>query len=185
MANVCADVFVKWRVVLEESFVSLSTLSLVSRSSGFILKGTLITALAKYFLVRVYGFVIDGLSDERFLTVPWLKKIIWAIGVLGRTVVRNWRFDNLCRSHLQSQLVVIPFFNQDMLLLGSNRFLVFLTFIHIALFSRPMCFHLCIVFCSGGFPLFDSSGDIFVCALVMCILAPSFLRRKLFQHHWF
>ena len=34
--------------------------------------------------------------------IPWLKKIIWVIGVLRRTVVIDWRFDNLCGSHLQS-----------------------------------------------------------------------------------
>ena len=32
--------------------------------------------------------------------IPWLKKIIWVIGDLGRTVVCDWRFDNLCGSHL-------------------------------------------------------------------------------------
>ena len=32
---------------------------------------------------------------------PWLKKIIFVIGVLKRTVVSDWRFDNLCGSHLQ------------------------------------------------------------------------------------
>ena len=39
--------------------------------------------------------------------IPWLKKIIWVIGVLRRTVVSDWRFDNLCGSHLQSQVVVL------------------------------------------------------------------------------
>ena len=38
---------------------------------------------------------------------PWLKKILWVIGVLRKTVVSDWRFDNLCRSHLQSQVVVL------------------------------------------------------------------------------
>ena len=32
--------------------------------------------------------------------IPWLKKIIWVMGVLRRTVVSDWRFDNLCGSHL-------------------------------------------------------------------------------------
>ena len=40
-------------------------------------------------------------------SIPWLKKIIWVIGFLRRTVVSNWRFDNLCGSHLQSQVVVL------------------------------------------------------------------------------
>lgn len=31
-----------------------------------------------------------------------LKMVIWVIGVLRRTVVGDWRFDNLSRSHLQS-----------------------------------------------------------------------------------
>ena len=39
--------------------------------------------------------------------IPWLKKIIWVIGVLRRTVVSDWRFDNLCGGHLQSQVVVL------------------------------------------------------------------------------
>ena len=39
--------------------------------------------------------------------LPWLKKIIWVTGVLRRTVFSDWRFDNLCGSHLQSQVVVL------------------------------------------------------------------------------
>ena len=38
--------------------------------------------------------------------LPWLKKIIWVIGVLRGTVVSDWRFDNLCGSHLQSQVTL-------------------------------------------------------------------------------
>ena len=30
--------------------------------------------------------------------------MIWVTGVLRRTVVSDWCFDNLCRSHLQSQV---------------------------------------------------------------------------------
>ena len=41
------------------------------------------------------------------VSVPWLKKILWVIGVLRRTVVSDWRFDNLCGSHLQSQVIVL------------------------------------------------------------------------------
>ena len=44
---------------------------------------------------------------ELYLSVTWLKKIIWVIGVLRRTVVSDWRFDNLCGSHLQSQVGVL------------------------------------------------------------------------------
>ena len=39
--------------------------------------------------------------------IPYLEKIIWVIGVLRGTVVCNWRFVNLCGSHLQSQVIVI------------------------------------------------------------------------------
>ena len=39
--------------------------------------------------------------------LSWLKKIIWVTGVLRRTVVIDWRFNNLCGSHLQSQVVVL------------------------------------------------------------------------------
>ena len=37
-------------------------------------------------------------------TIPSLKKIIWVIGVLRRTAVWDWRFINMCGSHLQSQV---------------------------------------------------------------------------------
>ena len=33
-----------------------------------------------------------------------MKKIIWVTGVLRRTLVCDWRFDNLCGSHFQSHL---------------------------------------------------------------------------------
>ena len=39
--------------------------------------------------------------------VPWLKNIIWVIGVLRSTVVSDWCFDILCGSHLLSQVVVL------------------------------------------------------------------------------
>ena len=75
---------------------------------------------------------------------PWLKKTIWVIGVLRRTVVSDWRFDNLCGSHLQRRwlphrlskrqslttvllrtpITQMVFFNHGMLLLGSNHFLI-------------------------------------------------------------
>ena len=42
--------------------------------------------------------------EPRSSTTPWLKSIMWVTGVLRRTVVGNQRFDNLCRSHLQSSL---------------------------------------------------------------------------------
>ena len=37
--------------------------------------------------------------------IPWLKKIIWVAGALRGTVVGDRRFDNLCGSHLQSQVI--------------------------------------------------------------------------------
>ena len=46
-------------------------------------------------------------------SIPWLKKIIWVIGVLRRTVVSDRRFDNLCGSHLQSQVVSIDQSNRS------------------------------------------------------------------------
>ena len=100
---------------------------------------------------------------EEVSGIPWLKKIIWVIGVLRRTVVSDLRFENLCGSHLQSQVTWKPtllwldvkstwlwrwlphrfskrrslttvllrtpitqmiFFNQGMLLLVSNQFVV-------------------------------------------------------------
>ena len=45
-----------------------------------------------------------GPTMSTYFDLPSLKKIIWVIGVLRRTVVGDWRFDNLCGSHLQSQL---------------------------------------------------------------------------------
>ena len=35
--------------------------------------------------------------------IPWLKKFIWVIGALRRTVVSDWRFDNLEHIHNSSQ----------------------------------------------------------------------------------
>ena len=51
-------------------------------------------------IIRRKGF-------EPRTNISWLKKIIWVIGVLRRTVVSDWRFNNLCGSHLQSQVVVL------------------------------------------------------------------------------
>ena len=42
----------------------------------------------------------SGLASQALV-----EKVIWVIGVLRRTVVIDWRFDNLCGSHLQSQVV--------------------------------------------------------------------------------
>ena len=40
------------------------------------------------------------------VSIPWLKKILWVIGVLRR-IVSDWRFDNLYGNHLQSQVIVL------------------------------------------------------------------------------
>ena len=53
---------------------------------------------------NVQGQIRKVVNDDK---IPWLKKIIWVTGVLRRTVVSDWRFDNLCGSHLQSQVVVL------------------------------------------------------------------------------
>ena len=61
---------------------------------------------------------------------PWLKKIIWVIGVLRRTVVL-WRWlphrlskrQSLTTVLLRTPITQMIFFNQGMLLLGSNHFL--------------------------------------------------------------
>ena len=36
-----------------------------------------------------------------------MRKIIWVIGVLRRTVVCHWQFNNQCGGHLQSQVIVL------------------------------------------------------------------------------
>jgi len=41
------------------------------------------------------------------MIIPWLKKIIWVMGVLGGTVVGDWRFGGLCGGRLQSRVVVL------------------------------------------------------------------------------
>ena len=43
------------------------------------------------------------------IVLPWLKMITWVTGVLRMAVAGDWRFDNLCRSHLQSALTVVVF----------------------------------------------------------------------------
>ena len=50
---------------------------------------------------------MESRTLDNIINKPWLKKIIWVTGVLRRTVVIDWRFDNLCGSHLQSQVVVL------------------------------------------------------------------------------
>ena len=37
--------------------------------------------------------------------LPWLKMIILATGVLRRTVLNDWRFENVHRGHLNSQVI--------------------------------------------------------------------------------
>ena len=45
-----------------------------------------------------YLYLIKWFEPKR--NIPWLKKIIWVIGVLRRTVVWDWLFrDNLCGSN--------------------------------------------------------------------------------------
>ena len=52
------------------------------------------------------------------LLITWLKKIIWAIGILRRSVVCVWRFDNLCRSHHESQVIVLVLVEKSKSLMG-------------------------------------------------------------------
>ena len=50
---------------------------------------------------------ISQLYLETRMFIPRLKKTVWVIGILRRTVVSDWRFDNLCGGYLQSQVVVL------------------------------------------------------------------------------
>jgi len=61
------------------------------------------TNAASRFLSKVTFHLQDYFSSIT-CKLPWLKKIIWVIGVRGRTFVSDWRFDNLCGSHLQSHV---------------------------------------------------------------------------------
>ena len=54
--------------------------------------------MSMYLLILLLGKWFEPRS------IPWLKKIIWVILVLRRTVVNDWHYDNLCWSHLQSQV---------------------------------------------------------------------------------
>ena len=49
---------------------------------------------------------ITHYSPLREWIIPWLKKVIRVIGVLRTVVQCDRRFHNLCRSHLQSQVIV-------------------------------------------------------------------------------
>ena len=62
-------------------------------------------------LTRVFEFSTD-------YKLSWLKKIIWVIGVLRRTVARDWPFDNLCGSFRTGCRNVS---NVTIFLLGSSR----------------------------------------------------------------
>ena len=46
------------------------------------------------------------------LGIPWLKMSIWVTGDPRRTSAGDWRFDNLCGSHLQSHLTLKMAFAQ-------------------------------------------------------------------------
>ena len=53
-----------------------------------------------------------------------IEKIIWMIGVLRRTVVNNSPSLLLTTVLLRTPIIQMIFFNQGMLLLGSNHFLI-------------------------------------------------------------
>ena len=71
-----------WELVKSESYSSLNYFRILSQ------------------LQNIYSFHGDVPSTIIHL---WLKMIIWVIGVLRRTVVGDWRFDNLRGSHLDSK----------------------------------------------------------------------------------
>ena len=78
-------------------------------------------------LLWFQGQVVKSKTGAIIFEVPWLKMIVWVMGVLRRTVVGDWCFNNLCGSHLQSHLSPVTqmiIFYQSMLLLGSNHFLI-------------------------------------------------------------
>ena len=58
-------------------------------------------------LLGTWNLLVNELKCLNNIKIPWLKKIIWLIGVLRRTVVSDWIFDNLCGSYLQSQMVLL------------------------------------------------------------------------------
>ena len=53
------------------------------------------------------NIALQGFFEVKTSSMPGLKKIIWVIGVLRRTVVCNLHFNNPCWSHLQSQVIVL------------------------------------------------------------------------------
>ena len=79
----------------------------------FLLSLSLLTLIATY--VGVWVTMIyhkcnkkSSLGNRLNPGVTYLDwKIMWVIGVQRRTVVCDWCFDNLCRSHLQSQVIVL------------------------------------------------------------------------------
>ena len=61
-------------------------------------------------LVAWYSLFLDQCADHIkviIIQTLWLKTIIWVIGVLRRTVVCGWHFNNLCGSHLQNQVILL------------------------------------------------------------------------------
>ena len=62
--------------------------------------------LIEVFLWLTQATTMTEIGKSRFCKGKsvWLKMIIWLTGVLTRTVVGNGSFDNLCGSHLQSQV---------------------------------------------------------------------------------
>ena len=77
--------------------------------------------------------VLKTWISRQLTNVSWLKKIIWVIGVLRRTVVSQSLTTVLLRTPINQMI----FFNQVMLLLGSNHFLI------------DKCLFVCFVDCYG------------------------------------
>jgi len=133
--NYALSMFVSQKLILSRPLFPLGVMAIL-----------LVVSFTKLIIVRTADYINS-------IFFSWLKKIIWVIGVQRRTVVTDWCFDNLCGSHLQSQVVVLGllrtsvllktpttqmiFFNQGILLLGSNHFLIFLS-VYLSLgSSRP------------------------------------------------
>ena len=80
---------------------------LQTKSNGSSKFSSILLRTAHLAAVVIMNGMTFSLGGQNINIIPWFKMIIWVIGVLRRTVVCDWRFDNLCGCHLQSQVIVL------------------------------------------------------------------------------
>ena len=61
--------------------------------TGLCFKKSLLVIIKNFFLLLEWSDAKT--ASEKIMMLPWLKRIIWVIGVLRSTVICDWCFDNV------------------------------------------------------------------------------------------